>query len=649
MTYDPRQSFAAQQLAYSRAAGTQTSKQQGLSKGRGTPISKSRSLGAFEPDPAQRNTTTRSTYTPPTRRNTKKNKGSTYDEVPQVLTQGIVQRPKPKPTKETGYQKVTRIFNEAMSGFGDFEVPTQPTFDTVKPQNLYKDKRYFGPQVYTPDTSQFGRGYEKKYFLGMELPTGSPSLPKSLKRSNVNIFGNTKDHPRLNMFGVKRSYTRNPDSLMAPPTMSKPEINFDDRTELLLGTRNAVARALDFVEDSDPQTTIITSQHTVEKGESVLSIVEDFNRDKPDKEKVTLEEVGELNNIPNVVENPFGRVQKGDILQIPVKKETAVQVLRQEIERERKVKKELLEFKRLSGEQKIKVLKEKGIIPEESIRKISDIGELSSGVEAELEDILLALEKETGSKEDLTDLSQAGSNTTEGLKNVATKEPKQFKITMDEVKDFAKERFDPVQAAAFVATFDAETGGGRAMVEDPYTKAGAIRKFVKGNSEIMQKRKAALEKAKNSEEIFNIVYGDDYRTDEYKLGNNLPGDGFKYRGRGPLMITGKTNYKKVGDAIGVDLVNNPDLLRTDKDISIKAAMAYLSLSGFDDVSSATQLANVVRHSNPKGKEGMRRWKNAGKFYKEMYGTFMPTKKPKARPAGLMEKYTSLRPKLRPER
>ena len=62
---------------------------------------KSRSLGAFEPDPAQRNTTTRSTYTPPTRRNTKKNKGSTYDEVPQVLTQGIVQRPKPKPTKET--------------------------------------------------------------------------------------------------------------------------------------------------------------------------------------------------------------------------------------------------------------------------------------------------------------------------------------------------------------------------------------------------------------------------------------------------------------------------------------------------------------------------------------------------------------------
>tara|TARA_B100000212_G_scaffold331211_1_gene298198 strand:+ start:66 stop:2030 length:1965 start_codon:yes stop_codon:yes gene_type:complete len=394
-----------------------------VSKPKSYTPAKSRSLGAFEPDPAQRNTTTRSTYTPPTRRNTKKNKGSTYDEVPQVLTQSIVQRPKPKPTKETGYQKVTRIFNEAMSGFGDFEVPTQPTFDTVKPQNLYKDNRYFGPQVYTPDTSQFGRGYEKKYFLGMELPTGSPSLPKSLKRSNVNIFGNTKDHPRLNMFGVKRSYTRNPDSLMAPPTMSKPEINFDDRTELLLGTRNAVARALDFVEDSDPQTTIITSQHTVEKGESVLSIVEDFNRDKPDKEKVTLEEVGELNNIPNVVENPFGRVQKGDILQIPVKKETAVQVLRQEIERERKVKKELLEFKRLSGEQKIKILREKGIIPEESIQKISDSGEISPELEAITDELI---KKYVQAKEDLEGKTQAGSITTEELKNVATEDMSGF-------------------------------------------------------------------------------------------------------------------------------------------------------------------------------------------------------------------------------
>lgn len=42
------------------------------------------------------------------------------------------------------------------------------------------------------------------------------------------------------------------------------------------------------------------------------------------------------------------------------------------------------------------------------------------------------------------------------------------------------------------------------------------------------------------------------------LGNTAPGDGFLYRGRGDVMLTGRSNYARVGRLIGVDLVGNPD-------------------------------------------------------------------------------------------
>lgn len=43
------------------------------------------------------------------------------------------------------------------------------------------------------------------------------------------------------------------------------------------------------------------------------------------------------------------------------------------------------------------------------------------------------------------------------------------------------------------------------------------------------------------------------------LGNTAEGDGYKYRGRGYVQLTGKKNYKECGDKFGRDLVTNPDL------------------------------------------------------------------------------------------
>lgn len=105
--------------------------------------------------------------------------------------------------------------------------------------------------------------------------------------------------------------------------------------------------------------------------------------------------------------------------------------------------------------------------------------------------------------------------------------------------------------------------------------------------------------ADKAEEIFNIRYNDHYRSEGYKLGNVGDKKFARYRGRGPIQITGEETYRKVGDAIGVDLIKNPHLLSTNDAVSKAAVKAYLKIKGFSNYSKPE---DMIKSINPGEKD-----------------------------------------------
>ena len=73
------------------------------------------------------------------------------------------------------------------------------------------------------------------------------------------------------------------------------------------------------------------------------------------------------------------------------------------------------------------------------------------------------------------------------------------------------------------------------------------------------------------ESIANAMYGGSWG--KRKLGNTEPGDGWRFRGRGYVQLTGRDLYKTIGNELGLDLVSNPDLV-AGADVAAKAAVQY---------------------------------------------------------------------------
>jgi len=103
----------------------------------------------------------------------------------------------------------------------------------------------------------------------------------------------------------------------------------------------------------------------------------------------------------------------------------------------------------------------------------------------------------------------------------------------------------------FLAQCAHESGNFKFVTENlNYSAEGLLKIFPKYFS-----KETAEIAARKPEMIANIVY-----SNRMGNGDKASGDGWKYRGRGYIQLTGKVNYSQFGNFIGVDLLKDPDLV-----------------------------------------------------------------------------------------
>jgi putative chitinase len=80
------------------------------------------------------------------------------------------------------------------------------------------------------------------------------------------------------------------------------------------------------------------------------------------------------------------------------------------------------------------------------------------------------------------------------------------------------------------------------------------------------------------------------------LGNTQVGDGFKYRGRGLIQITGRANYQRVSDALATDFIGDPDQL-AQPEYAARSAMWFWAWHGLNELADTGDFEKITRIIN----------------------------------------------------
>jgi len=80
------------------------------------------------------------------------------------------------------------------------------------------------------------------------------------------------------------------------------------------------------------------------------------------------------------------------------------------------------------------------------------------------------------------------------------------------------------------------------------------------------------------------------------LGNVVPGDGKRYKGRGPIQLTGRANYRAFGREVGIDFESHPEIVAFPS-IGLMAAVRYWNSRNLNALADADDLIGITRKIN----------------------------------------------------
>ena len=145
----------------------------------------------------------------------------------------------------------------------------------------------------------------------------------------------------------------------------------------------------------------------------------------------------------------------------------------------------------------------------------------------------------------------------------------------------------PLRLAHFFAQIDHESNLKPVSENLNYSTDALLRVFKK----YFPTRQLAEYYSRLPEKIANKVY-----ANRMLNGDEDSGDGWKFRGRGFIQITGKANYIMLSKDTGIDYLGNPDLLLTEAD-SMISALWYWQKNGLNKYADMDNIKTITKRIN----------------------------------------------------